>query len=91
METQALWNAAVRAQVDDHSRRILVTLAGEVLDDDDPVVVSSERELARWTGLSRSTVWNRLHRLEDLGWLKAERIPGARTIFTLLIPAGGGI
>lgn len=47
-------------------------------------VVSSERELASRTAFSRSTIWNRLHRLEDTGYLQIERVPGLRTKFTVL-------
>ncbi len=75
--------AAQKADLDKTTRHILMMLA--FLAGTIDVVLISERGLAQKTGYSRSTVWNRLHRLEDLGWLRRERL-GKQTMCTLLIP-----
>lgn len=86
-DPEAVWMAASKADgLDARSREILMTLAG--LADSHGVAVSSERDLASGLGLSRSLVWHRLHKLEDLGWLVAKRNHGSKTEFILLIPGG---
>ena len=78
--------AAEKAGLDDSDRsllQVLAELAGLV-----NCVMMTERELAAVTGISRSAVWRRMHRLEDAGWLEAERFQGRPTFWTLLIPDG---
>ena len=53
----------------------------------DGMVVASERAIAGWTGLPRSTVWHRVHRLEEMGWLRVTRVRGMPTIFELQFSA----
>jgi DNA-binding transcriptional MocR family regulator len=79
-------DAVVKSDLEDKARRILLTLA--VRADLSGQTVLSERDMARVTGISRSTVGHRLHLLEDLGWLRAGRAPFRATAWTLLIPAG---
>jgi len=83
-----VWEAAENADLEAKARHILLTLAGRA--DLFSSVQISERELAAETGFSRSTVWNRLHQLEDLGWLQATRAPFRTTIWTLQIPPEPG-
>ena len=84
---EQVWAAAMTADLDRPSRDVLLTMAG--LSRGAGQVVTSERELARMTGFSRSTVWDRLHRLEDLGWL--ERVSSRPTLFTFHLPAAAAI
>jgi DNA-binding Lrp family transcriptional regulator len=84
-----VWQAVQKIGPEDRkSFEILATLA--FLAGPGDVVLITERGLARMTGYSRSTVWNRLHSLEDLGWLRRERA-GRKTTCRLLIPEGAAL
>jgi DNA-binding MarR family transcriptional regulator len=78
------------------SDRIIMMMLVDVADAETAYVAEqwspSLTELARWTGLGRSTVAARLDELERLGWVKRERPPtaeaiarGARTCYHLTI------
>jgi DNA-binding MarR family transcriptional regulator len=78
------------------SDRIIMMMLVDVADAETAYVAEqwspSLTELAKWTGLGRSTVAARLDELERLGWVKRERPPtaeaiarGARTCYHLAI------
>jgi hypothetical protein len=80
------------------SDRIIMMMLVDVADAETAYVAEqwspSLTELARWTGLGRSTVAARLDELERLGWVKRERpataeaiARGARTCYHLTIGA----
>lgn len=68
------------------ARKILLLLAAEAGSQD--FVVTSERKLSQWTGYSRSVIWQRLHQLEETGWIEADRTPGIPTCISLRLPGG---